>query len=269
MVVQKPAAPEPDHMNEPTPLPRRYGDKEIGRILKRATELQHATPTAPGTGVTLSELVEIAAEAGIDPAFLRRAAVEVDAGVDDPSMWGRVLGGELIITRETTLPGELPADGFEDIVGVLQGTTRLHGQPSMLGRTLTWRAETPSKTRTTQIVVTSRDDMTNIRLEENLGQLASGLFAGGTTGVGVGLGLGVGLPLALNVLGSTALAVAAPLGAVGLSFLGCRAIYRAITQKRRLANDELFERIVDAAQSSIAAATLPSSRRPTASLPPG
>lgn len=257
-------------MNDPTNLARRYGDKEIGRILKRATELQHAAPTSSGSsGVTLSELEEIAAEAGIDPTYLRRAALEVDAGIDDPSTWGRVLGAELTITREVTIPGELPTDGFEDIVGVLQGTTRLHGQPSMLGRTLTWRAETPSKMRTMQIVVTSRDDTTNVRLEENLAQLASGLFAGGTTGVGVGLGLGVGLPLALEVLGSAAFAVAAPLGAVGLSFIGCRAIYRAISQKRRRANDELFERIVDAAQSSIAAATLPSGRERAASLPPG
>jgi len=34
-------------MTDPTNLPRLYGEKEIGQILKRATELQHAEPPAP------------------------------------------------------------------------------------------------------------------------------------------------------------------------------------------------------------------------------
>ena len=72
-------------MTEPLPLPRVYGEKEIGQILKRATDLQHEEPSAPSAaGVTLAELEDIAAEAGIDPVYLRRAAMEVDSGVADP-----------------------------------------------------------------------------------------------------------------------------------------------------------------------------------------
>jgi hypothetical protein len=59
---------------------RRYGDKEVGLILRRATEFQRQEPAsaAEGGGLTLAELEEIAAEAGIDPRHLRRAASELD-----------------------------------------------------------------------------------------------------------------------------------------------------------------------------------------------
>lgn len=248
-------------MTEPNNhLPRVYGEQEIGRILKRATELQHSAPSAPAAGLTLADLEEIAAEAGIDPVYLRRAALELDSGVSDSSVWSRVVGDELLLVRDVTLPGELSDDGFERILSAIQTHTRLHGQPSLLGRTLTWRAETQSKTRTIQIVITTRDGRTNIRVEENLAQLASGLVAGVTSGVGIGVGLGVGVTVGVGI-GSVALAVAAPLGIVALSFLGSREIYRNVTGRRRRAIDRLLDRIVAEAQDSIASATLPENPR--------
>ena len=153
-------------MTEPQNLPRVYGDKEIGRILKRATELQHDEPSAPNSvGITLADLEEIAGEAGIDPKYLRRAAMEVDSDVADSSFLSKVVGEDVVLIRDVTLPGELPDDGFERIVTAIQSQAREHGQPSLLGRTLTWRAETASKSRTIQVVVTSRDGHTHLRLE--------------------------------------------------------------------------------------------------------
>ena len=115
-----------------------------------------------------------------------------------------------------------------------------------------WRAESSSKGRTIQIVVTSRDGHTLVRLEENLTQLASGLFAGTTIGFGVGTGVGIGLPIGLNVLGSKLLAFAAPVGMIGISYVASRAIYRAIVRHRRRAIDELFSRTVAEVEASIA-----------------
>ena len=49
-------------MIDSTNLPRVYGEKEIGLILKRATEIQQAEPSAATPpGITLTELEEIAA----------------------------------------------------------------------------------------------------------------------------------------------------------------------------------------------------------------
>jgi len=80
-------------MTDPTNLPRLYGEKEIGKILKRTTELQHEEPSAPSAGsMSLQELEDIAAETGIDPTFLRRAAPEIDTGAIEVSTWGKLLG---------------------------------------------------------------------------------------------------------------------------------------------------------------------------------
>ncbi|MCH7992659.1 MAG: hypothetical protein IIC35_09610 [Gemmatimonadetes bacterium] len=98
--------------------------------------------------------------------------------------------------------------------------------------------------------MTSRDGHTLVRLEENLTQLASGLFAGTTIGFGVGTGVGIGLPIGLNVLGSMPLAFAAPVGMIGISYVASRAIYRAIVRHRRRAIDELFSRTVAEVEAS-------------------
>lgn len=238
-------------MTDPEGPPRVYGDEEIGRILKRATELQRREPTAPPAGVTLAELEEIAAEAGIDPTYLRRAALELETGTADPTIMTRLAGEELVIVREVTLPGELAEDGFERIVTAIQTSSREHGQPSLLGRTLTWRAETAGNTRTIQIVVTSRDGRTHVRAEENLTQMASGLFGGITAGAGLGIGLGVGLPIGIEVLGSALFATAAPIGAVALAYMASRGIYRTVVGRRRRAVDDLFARVVSEAKTAI------------------
>ena len=230
-----------DHPN----LPRIYGDEEIGQLLKRATELQHREPSAPSSaGLTLQELEEVALEAGIDPRFLQRAALELGTSPTDAGLWTKVVGDELLLIRETTVPGELDDDGFERVVNVIQLGTREHGQPSLLGRSLTWRAETPTKSRTVQVTVTSRDGQTHVRLEENLHQLAGGVFGGGVGGVGIGVGVGMGIPLA-GWLGSGLFAVAAPLGFLALSYLGAREAYRAVTRKRRSVMGELFDKILE------------------------
>ncbi len=233
----------------PAPRPPRvYGDEEIGRILKRATELQQREPKALTTGVTLAELEEIAAEAGIDPLYLRRAARELEAGASHPTVWSRLAGGDITLVRETTLDGELGEGGFEWIVSAIHSASTEQGQPSLLGRTLTWRAETAGKSRTLQIVVTSRDGQTHIRAEENLSQTAGGIFGGVVGGGGTGLGLGVGLPVGLGVLGSVTFSILAPLGSMGLAYLTAREIYRAVVRRRGRALDRLFGQVVAEAE---------------------
>ncbi len=55
--------------------PRRYGDAEVRQLLERATELhQAAERDNPADGVTLADLEEAAAEAGIPSKFVRQAA---------------------------------------------------------------------------------------------------------------------------------------------------------------------------------------------------
>ena len=76
-----------DHatMSEPSQHPsRRYNEKEVADIIKRASELQQAESTAESTtGMSLAELEQVAREAGLDPALVRRAATDLDTRVSD------------------------------------------------------------------------------------------------------------------------------------------------------------------------------------------
>ncbi len=255
-------------MNDSENLPRVYDDDEVARILKRATELHQEEPARAGRGggLTLRELEEIAVEAGINPANLRRAAQELDTGHTGPSEWAALLGEELTLAFERVVPGEIPDRGFEDVVAIIQQSAFEHGQPSLLGRTLTWQTETATKTRSLQVVVSSRGGETHIRVEERLHQLAGGLFGGITAGVGAGVGVGVGLPVGIVTLGSALFAVAFPLGIATISFIGARAIYRTIVARRRRILGDLLERVTRAVSDSVVA---PSVEKPddTRALP--
>lgn len=88
---------------------RRFGDEEIRSILGRAAELQERSYTIgrdPERGLTLDELRQIAAEAGIDPAFVDLAAADADAPIERNE--SRLAGGTYRWHFRTTVPGEVP-----------------------------------------------------------------------------------------------------------------------------------------------------------------
>ena len=250
--------------DHPTPPPRLYTEKEVGKILDRATEIHGERPggsSGGSAGLSLAELEEIALEAGIDPRDLRRAAMELDSGDSGVSGWARITGDQLTLVREEVIPGEIPQVGFERVVTVIRQAAGEFGQPSIVGRTLTWQAETSSKMRTIQLVVAPQNGETHVRLEERLGQFAGALFGGTLCGVGGGVGLGVGLPLAA-ALGSLLLGIPILLGVIGLTHMGTRPIYRAFVRRRRKAIDEMMERVTREVTQAIAPASLQSSKDP-------
>jgi len=205
--------------------------------------------------MTLAELEEVAREAGIDTALVRRAALEMDGegGERAASAWESALGERTAIVRETWVEGELREEDLEELVGLIQGSVNDHGQASVMGRTLTWQGGPSDNTRKVSVMVTSRDGWTRIRVEEHLGQLAGGLYGGLVGGLGMGVGLGVGLPLGLAVLHSAAIAVAAPIGVLGLTYTGVRYLYRGIVRSRREILERLFERLVEEVEHGMAA----------------
>ena len=111
------------------------------------------------------------------------------------------------------IQGEIAEDVFEILVPEIQRVdTGGQGVPSLFGRTLTWRSNTPSNTRSLQLTVSSRDGETQIRIEEQLHGFAGGLFGGLVGGGGAGIGIGVGVGVGVDVLGSVLFSVAFPWG---------------------------------------------------------
>jgi hypothetical protein len=239
-------------MSEDERSPRRYSEKEVGLILRRATEFQRSEPSAADpTGLTLAELQEVASEVGIDPAYLRRAAAELETG---SGSWERLLGAPTAFVLERTIPGEFPASRFEELVPLMQVATVGQGTASSVGKTLTWSSRSDTNTSSQQVLVASRGGETLIRIEERLAGFAGGLF-GGLMGGGGGVGIGVGGALG-TALGSAALMIAFPVAIIGVSYGAARGFFAAHVHKRRARMQDLMDQLVEQVGRDVAERSL-------------
>ncbi|MGI9625526.1 MAG: hypothetical protein ACR2QM_01710 [Longimicrobiales bacterium] len=234
---------------------RRYSDKEVNALIKRATELQEedATPSRGDSraGMTLVELQEIAAEAGIDPKLIQRAAAHVDIP-RTRTVGEKFAGAPFLVSVERVVPGELSAAAFSRIVPEIQRVATGHGNASMVGRTLTWSSETSQGQRSFQVTVSAKDGETLIRAEERLHGLAGSLYGGLMGGLGGGLGFGLGMPIGIEVLGSAAFAVGFPIAVIGGSYLIARTILRKTGRERKRTLTGLVDHIADQVEAEAA-----------------
>ena len=70
-------------------------------------------------------------------------------------------------------------------------------------------------------------------------------------GGGGGVGLGVGLPVGIEVVGSALVAVALPLGVIGLTYAAARGIFASMVRKRKRALDTLMLRLTGAVEHEL------------------
>lgn len=233
-------------MSDPDRPRRRYGEKEVGLILKRATELsQRAPEPTEGSGLTIEELEEIAIEAGIDPRYLRDAAAELDTKGPTPEGIERLLGGPLMVDLERRVPGEVPDDRWDDVIHEISRAADGQGHPSVIGRTLSWVLSDPNRQRFLQVTVSNRDGETLIRIEERMQQLAGAIYGGLLGGVGGGVGLGVGLGVGIGAMGSAVFATVFPLAVLTGSFWAAHMAFGSTAKKRRAALTTLLDRLTE------------------------
>lgn len=213
--------------------------------------MQRAEPSAANPeGLTLADLEEIAAEAGINPAMLRQAANELHV-LKPATLGSRLAGAPVAIEIERIVEGEMPVERLEELIPTMQSATAGQGTASAVGRTLTWSSRTESNTSAQQILVSVRDGKTLIRLQESFGGLAAGLFGGIMGGVGGGVGFSLGGVLG-GVLGSVVLGVAIPVSVVAGSYALARAIYAAQVNRRQAAANVLIDRLAEQVESAVA-----------------
>lgn len=226
---------------------RRYSDEEVSLILRRAAELQADQPGAAG-GTSLAELEDVAREAGLDPALVRRAAA--DLAVASPAAApSRFLGAATRLYVERVVDGELAMDDVEALVAEVRRSFGEAGLVSTLGHTVTWSPSPAGaygprnqSARQLTVTVTTRGGQTTLRAEENLGPLAGGLFGGLMGGMGGGLtapaiAVGVGaFHAALPVVGLVT-------AVVGGSYALARGIYVGMARRREKELRQLVERL--------------------------
>ncbi len=231
-------------MDTPDLPARRYSEREVARLLRRATELQRSEPSAPNPGgFTLSELEDAALEAGIDPRYLRRAAAELEAGGGE-GLAEKLAGAPIGFVLERVVPGELSEARFEELVPLLSAGTLGQGTASAVGKTLTWSSRSDSNTSSQQVLVQVRDGETLVRVEERLGGFAGGLFGGLLGGVGGGVGIGVGGAVG-GALGLPIFAVAWPVTVITGTYVAARKIFQAHVERRRRRMQDLLDGIAE------------------------
>ena len=245
---------------------RRYNEKEVAEIIKRASEMQQIESTSESTaGMSLAELEQIAREAGLDPALVRRAASDLDTRVTDerPSPF---FGAPTTLVLDRTIDGEVPVEEFEAIVLEIQRELGGVGSASGLGRSLVWTMTAHdhrrAATRTVQVTVTPRNGRTTIRIEEPLRPLAGGLFGGLIGGLGGGTG-GIVMGIGMRLFDSMPVALSMVGGVVGGSYLLARTIFGRVVRSRGERLQRLMSRLADhVAATSVrtAEATRPAER---------
>jgi hypothetical protein len=111
---------------------RRYDDKEVGQILKMAAERQSGS-IQTGQGMTLAELMKVAAEAGIDPDLIARSAKDLEK----PSN-GKSRKPDTIFYQET-VGGEVTDETWDELVTAMRHHTGKTGETNHNGRSREWK----------------------------------------------------------------------------------------------------------------------------------
>lgn len=209
-----------------------YSQEEVGQILKRAAGLQREV-SAGGATLTQSEIEQIAADAGIDPAQVRRAIGELRQPQQAPLVKA-IVGTPTRLSIERTIPGELDPKQHEALALAIRRQLAYSvsgpGMPSTVGRTFHYAVG--NRNAPMEISVTPSGGNTVVRIEVNNSSVAGGIFGGILSSVGAN----AAWILPVHLFTSVPVGIAAALGVIGGTWLGCRLLYSAIVgaQQRRL-----------------------------------
>ena len=124
---------------------RRYGDDEVREILALATEVTSTEPSRPvpaapsaAHGLTLQQLQDVAAEAGIAPDRITVAARSLDALRSSRDPGERHFGVEIDATHTVALPRMMTDDEWDRFVVRLRDTFGAPGEVRKEGSLRTW-----------------------------------------------------------------------------------------------------------------------------------
>lgn len=121
---------------------RRYSEKDFRRILKKAEELaEESDGTAePETLLSLGDMKVAAAEAGLDPALVERAAHLIPAG-SGGTVAGRLLRAMGWRRLVAAFPTPLTQQRATQILSVLRGSAGREGKGEATPYGLVWQTE--------------------------------------------------------------------------------------------------------------------------------
>jgi hypothetical protein len=240
----------------PPALPARriYSESEVEKIVARAAELEAQLNTLDGA-MTIGGVERLAAEVGIKPELVRRAAdgvrpkltAEAPIGANRNNWW---LGAPTRLAFERVVEGEVPDVEFPLLIDEVRNTLGTSGIVSSLGRSVSYvigRSPGSGTGRDLQVSITVRGGHTRIVVREALGGLAGGVMGGVGGGVGGG-GMGALIAWIMESLHNpVAAAVFVPLWLI-TALSGARHIYYRIATGRARELEALADRLAELAR---------------------
>jgi hypothetical protein len=142
---------------------RRFTDREVALVLRRATELDEAAgPSAEaGGGLSLEDLKHIAGEVGITPAAIERAV----ATLDRPAALGtRLVGAPAVRKAVHVVPGSVGREGMAALVATVDDHTDGTGSVTEALGSVRWTAR--DRLKSTRVSITPGDGTTAIEVVE-------------------------------------------------------------------------------------------------------
>ncbi len=215
---------------------RRYDEDEVALILHRAVEARATEhDSASGGGLTLAELKEIGAEAGIDASRIEAAAKGLAIRRFDPATLSRA-GFPPTEQIERVVPGKLDPDHLPHLLDLIRNEFARQGIVEEVLGGLEWRASSVMGGR--YVSIRGEGEATRVRVLGNYrdGLLVFGLGPGPMLAIGGGL-LAAGFGAAPVLTGVTA----------GLAWLSAYLPWRYLFGRERRS----LRRVLDAIERRI------------------
>jgi hypothetical protein len=143
---------------------RRFTDREVHEILKKAVERSPSRALAKREGLSLAELRVIGEEVGIDPHRLEDAARSVvRKGDARPNPF---LGAPTVLNCERRVEGEFDRDATPEILSLIRRTMGQQGEVNEIRGSLEWSTQGEAGDR--HVTLSARDGNTTIHGMANL-----------------------------------------------------------------------------------------------------
>ena len=142
------------------PPDKRYSDEETALVLKRAVELEARRTESGGCGQTLDEIKAIAAEVGIDPGLVDRAAHSL--AERGPLGSGSLFGPGTVARVEAIAPVVLSRESQAALLSAVQDELAIEGIVTEALGSARWTNQ--SRFGATQVTLTPGDEGTRIEV---------------------------------------------------------------------------------------------------------
>jgi len=140
---------------------RRFTDREVAVILRKASELDEAVDSGSAGGLSLSELEEIAREVGISPSAIQRAVAQLDRG---RRLGPSLAGAPLVRKAAHAVPTTLNREAIAELVRIVDERTDAAGAVTEALGSVRWTSS--DRFRSTRVSVTPGSSETAIEVVE-------------------------------------------------------------------------------------------------------